>query len=159
MNQVFASIKMELTTNDELQQLLELLLVFQHAAAGKDISSIASAAYDKVIASPPSTVCKKLVFNLNWCMHLTSKQWEVMCWGIWNDFDFPDSNVMAATIPSWHLGKFITDCNKEILNCIIHRNPNLCYAIVETLGLAHNNIVNLCVMNATLLDKVATWWW
>jgi hypothetical protein len=82
MNQVFASIKVELTSNDGLQQLPEMLLVFQHAAVGKDISSIASSAYDKVIASPLSAVCKKLAFDLIRCMHLPSKQWEVMCWEI-----------------------------------------------------------------------------
>jgi hypothetical protein len=43
MDQVFASIKVELASNDGLRLLPELLLVFQHAAAGKDISSIASA--------------------------------------------------------------------------------------------------------------------
>jgi hypothetical protein len=112
----------------------------------------------KVIASPPSAVCKKLAFDLIWCTRLTGEQWEVVCRGIWNDFVFRDSDVTATGIPSWRLGKFITDCSKEILNCIMHKNLNLRYAIVETLGLAHDNVVNLCVMSAALLDRVATWW-
>jgi hypothetical protein len=40
----------------------------------------------------------------------------------------------------------------------MYKNLNLRYAIVETLGLAHDNVINLCVMSAALLDRVATWW-
>ncbi|KAG0586281.1 hypothetical protein KC19_2G078600 [Ceratodon purpureus] len=166
MDQVFASIKAELASNDGVRQSQALLLVLQHAAAGKDISSIASAACDEIIASPASALCKKLAFDLIRCTRLTGEQWEVVCRGIQNDFEFPDSDVTAAAvsilsaIPSWRLGKFITDCSKEISNCIVHDNPNLRYAIVETLGclLARDDVVNLCVTSAALLDRVATWW-
>jgi hypothetical protein len=97
---------------------------------------------------------------------LTSEQWEVVCRGIRNDFDFPDSDVTAAAvsflsaIPSWRLGKFIIDNSKEISNCIVNENPNLRYAIVETLGclLARDDVVNLCVTSAALLERVSTWW-
>ena len=52
------------------------------------------------------------------------------------------------------------DCSKEISNCIVSDNPNLRYAIVETLGclLARDDVVNLCVTSAALLDRVSTWW-
>jgi hypothetical protein len=158
MDQVFASIKVELASNDGLRQLLELLVVSQHVAARRDISSIASAACDNVIASPPSPVCKKLAFDLIRCTRLTGEKWEVVYWEIKNDFVFRDSDVTAAGIFSWRHGKFITDCSKEISNCIMHKNLNLRYAIVEILRLAHDNVVNLRVMSAALLDRVATWW-
>lgn len=163
---MFAAIRTELATNDNLRQAQALLLVLQHAAAGKDISSISSAVCDEIIASPASAVCKKLAFDLIRCTRLTGDQWEVVCNGIRNDFDFTDSDVTAAAvsflsaIPSWRLGKFIIDSSKEISNCIVHDNPNLRYAIVETLGclLARDDVVNLCVTSAALLDTVSGWW-
>jgi hypothetical protein len=166
MDQVFTLIRTELASNDGLRQAQALLLALQHAAAGKDISSISSAACEEIIASPASAVCKKLAFDLIRCTRLTSEQWEVVCRGIRNDFDFPDSDVTAAAvsflsaIPSWRLGKFIIDNSKEISNCIVNENPNLRYAIVETLGclLARDDVVNLCVTSAALLERVSTWW-
>ena len=103
-------------------------------------------------------MCKKLAFDLIRCTRLTGEEWEVVCRGIRNDFVFRDSDVTATGIPSRRHGKFITDCSKEIPNCIMHKNLNLRYAIVETLGLAHDNVVNLRVMSAAFLDRVATWW-
>lgn len=166
MDLVFAQIRTELATNDNLRQAQALLVVLQHAAGGKDISSIASAVCDEIIASPASAVCKKLAFDLIRCTRLTGDQWEVVCRGIQNDFDFPDSDVTAAAvsflsaIPSWRLSKFVIDSSKEISNCIVHDNPNLRYAIIETLGclLARDDVVNLCVTSAALLDRVSGWW-
>lgn len=166
MDHVFASIKTELASNDGLRQSQALLLVLQHAAAGKDISAIADAACDEIIASPASALCKKLAFDLIRCTRLTGDQWEVVCRGIRNDFDFPDSDVTAAAvsflaaIPSWRLGKFITDNTKEISNCFMHENPNLRYAIVETLGslLARDDVLNLCVTSGAFLDAISMWW-
>jgi hypothetical protein len=166
MDQVFAVIRTELASSDGLRQAQALLLALQHAAAGKDISSISRAACEEIIASPASAVCKKLAFDLIRCTRLTGQQWEIVCRGIRNDFDFPDPDVTAAAVsflsalPAWRLGKFIIESSKEISNCIVHENPNLRYAIVETLGclLARDDLVNLCVSSATLLDKVSRWW-
>ncbi|XP_024368196.1 protein TPLATE isoform X2 [Physcomitrium patens] len=166
MDHVFASIRAELASNDGIRQAQALLLALQHAAGGKDISSIASAACEQIIASPASAVCKKLAFDLIRCTRLTADQWEVVCRGIQNDFNFPDSDVTAAAvsflsaIPSWWFGKFITDISKEISNCLVHDNPNLRYAIVETLGclLARDDVVNLCVTTPALLERVGGWW-
>lgn len=166
MDHVFAGIRTELASNDGVRQANALLLALQQAASGKDISSIASSACDEVIASPASAVCKKLAFDLVRCTRLTAEQWEVVCRGILNDFDFPDSDVTAAAvsfisaIPSWRLGNFIIDCSDKISNCILSDNPNLRYAIIETLGclLARDDLVNLCVSSAPLLEKVSLWW-
>jgi hypothetical protein len=166
MDHVFAGIRTELASNDGVRQANALLLSLQHAAAGKDISSIASAACDEIIASPASAVCKKLAFDLIRCTRLTADQWEVVCRGIRNDFDFPDSDVTAAAvsfisaIPSWRLGNFIIDCSKQVSDSIASDNPNLRYAIIETLGclLARDDVVNLCVSSAPLLERVSTWW-
>lgn len=166
MDHVFAGIRIELASNDGVRQANALLLSLQHAAAGKDISSVANAACDEIIASPASAVCKKLAFDLIRCTRLTADQWEVVCRGIRNDFDFPDSDVTAAAvsfisaIPSWRLGSFIIDCSKQVADCISSDNPNLRYAIIETLGclLARDDVVNLCVSSAPLLERVSAWW-
>lgn len=166
MDHVFAGIRVELASNDGVRQANALLLALQHAASGKDISSIVSAACDEIIASPASAVCKKLAFDVIRCTRLTADQWEVVCRGIKNDFEFPDTDVTAAAvsfmsaIPSWHLGTFIIDCSKQVSDCIASDNPNLRYAIIETLGclLARDDVVNLCVSSAPLLERVSTWW-
>jgi hypothetical protein len=61
---VFAGIRTELSSNDGVWQANALLLSLKHAAVGKGISSIASAACDEIIASPARVVCKKLAFEL-----------------------------------------------------------------------------------------------
>eukprot|EP00249_Psilotum_nudum_P022975 c28708_g1_i1 orf=979-4446(+) len=166
MDSVFAQIRIDLASNDALRQAQALLTALQHAAAGKDISCISRAACDEIIASPAGAVCKKLAFDLIRSTRLTADQWETVCRGIKNDFDFPDPDVTAAgvsflaAIPSWRLGKLITECSKEISDCIVAENDNLRYAIIETLGsiLARDDMVTLCEASGALLDKVGVWW-
>ncbi|KAG6555879.1 hypothetical protein Mapa_002521 [Marchantia paleacea] len=166
MDQVFAQIRSDLSSNDGLRQAQALLAALQYSAAGKDISSLSRIACEEIIASPASAVCKKLAFDLIRSTRLTADQWEIVCRGVKNDFDFQDSDVTAAAvsivaaIPSWRLGKLIIDCSKEISNCLVDNNPNLRYNIVETLGclLARDDVVTLCESNVTLLERVSTWW-
>ncbi|KAI5073208.1 hypothetical protein GOP47_0011221 [Adiantum capillus-veneris] len=166
MDGLLAQIRAELASNDAIRQAQALLQALQLAAAGKDMSSVCRAACDEIIASPANAVCKKLAFDLIRATRLTWQQWETVCRGIKNDFDFPDPDVTAAgvsflaAIPSWRLGKLITDCSKEISNCITSENNHLRYAITETLGsiLARDDVVNLCEASAPLSDRVATWW-
>eukprot|EP01018_Ginkgo_biloba_P002390 Gb_27119 [translate_table: standard] len=166
MDILFAQIQADLRSNDGLRQAGGLLQALQQSAAGKDISAISKCACDEIIASPASAVCKKLAFDLIRCTRLTADQWETVCRGIKNDFDFPDPDVTAAgvsflaAIPSYRLGKLITDCSKEISNCLVSENDNLRYAITETLGciLARDDLVTLCENNVNLLDKVSLWW-
>ncbi|KAL3683893.1 hypothetical protein R1sor_001915 [Riccia sorocarpa] len=166
MDQVFAQIRSDLSSNDGLRQAQALLAALQYSAAGKDVSSLSRIACEEIIASPASAVCKKLAFDLIRSTRLTADQWEIVCRGVKNDFDFQDSDVTAAAvsivaaIPSWRLGKLISDCSKEISNCLVDNNPNLRYNIVETLGclLARDDVVTLCESNVTLLERVSTWW-
>ncbi|KAH7433717.1 hypothetical protein KP509_07G082700 [Ceratopteris richardii] len=161
-----AQIRAELASNDAMRQTQALLQALQLAAAGKDMSSLCKAACDEIISSPANAVSKKLAFDLIRATRLTSQQWETVCRGIKNDFDFPDPDVTAAgvsflaAIPSWRLGQLITDCSNEISNCIKSENNHLRYAITETLGciLARDDVVNLCESSAPLSDRVATWW-
>lgn len=166
MDAIFAQIQSDLRSNDGLRQAGALLQALQHSAAGRDISSISKCACDEIIASPASAVCKKLAFDLIRCTRLNADQWETVCKGIKNDFDFPDPDVTAAgvsflsAIPSYRLGKLITDCSKEITNCLVSESDKLRYAITETLGsiLARDDLVTLCENNVNLLDKVSSWW-
>ncbi|KAH7441479.1 hypothetical protein KP509_03G039800 [Ceratopteris richardii] len=166
MDALLAQIRTELSSNDAIRQSQALLQALQWAAAGKDMSSLCKTACEEIIASPANAVCKKLAFDLVRATRLTSQQWETVCRGIKNDFDFPDPDVTAAgvsflaAIPSWRLGKLINDCSREISNCIASENNHLRYAITETLGciLARDDVVNLCEASAPLSDKVASWW-
>lgn len=90
-----------------------------------------------------------------------------MCSGIRNDFDFLDFDVIVVVvfflfvIFLWCFGKFIIESSKEILNCIVYDNLNLCYVIVEMFGCLFvcDDVVNFCVMSFVLLDIVLGWWW
>ncbi|CAM6095749.1 unnamed protein product [Calypogeia fissa] len=166
MDQVFAQIRADLSSNDGLRQAQALLAALQFSAAGKDISSLSRTACEEIIASPASAVCKKLAFDLIRSTRLTADQWEIVCRGVKNDFDFPDPDVTAAAvsilaaIPSWRLGKMVIDCSKDISNAISSDHPNLRYNVVETLGclLARDDVVTLCESNSTLLERVSVWW-
>lgn len=166
MDAVFAQIQADLRSNDGLRQAGALLQALQHSAAGRDISAVSKCACDEIIASPASAVCKKLAFDLIRCTRLTNDQWETVCRGIKNDFDFPDPDVTAAgvsflsAIPSHRLGRLITDCSKEISSCLVSESDNLRYAITETLGciLARDDLVFFCENNVNLLDRVSLWW-
>ncbi|KAJ7300288.1 hypothetical protein O6H91_20G047800 [Diphasiastrum complanatum] len=166
MDQIFAQIRLDLSSNDAIRQAQALLAALQHAAGGRDISSVSRAACEEIIGSPSSAVCKKLAFDLIRSTRLTADQWETVCRGIKNDFDFPDPDVTAAAVsflaavPNWRVGNLIMDLSKEITNCISSDNENLRSAIVETLGclLARDDFVALCETSGQLLDKASAWW-
>ncbi|EFJ13335.1 hypothetical protein SELMODRAFT_122869 [Selaginella moellendorffii] len=166
MDHQFSLIRTDLSSNDGMRQAQALLQALQLAASGTDISSLSRAACEEIIASPASAVCKKLAFDLVRTTRLTADQWETVCSGIKSDFDFPDPDVTAAAvsflaaIPTWRLGKFITDSSKEISNCIGSDSENLRHASIETLGclLARDDIVTLCESSGPVLDRVSTWW-
>ncbi|CAM8894259.1 unnamed protein product [Rhodiola kirilowii] len=166
MDIIFAQIQADLRSNDALRQSGALLQALQHSAAGRDISVIAKSAVEEIVAAPASAVCKKLAFDLIRSTRLTAQLWDTVCSGIRTDLDFPDPDVTAAAvsilaaIPSYRLGKLITDCNKEISNCFDSTSDNLRLSITETLGciLARDDLVTLCENNMNLLDKVSNWW-
>ncbi|XP_073132518.1 protein TPLATE [Henckelia pumila] len=166
MDILFAQIQADLRSNDALRQSGALLQALQQSAAGRDISVIAKSAVEEIVASPASAVSKKLAFDLIRSTRLTPDLWEIVCTGIRNDLDFPDPDVTAAAvsilaaIPSYRLGKLITDCNKEISACFDSPSDNLRFSITETLGciLARDDLVTLCENNVSLLDRVSNWW-
>ncbi|XP_059645305.1 protein TPLATE [Cornus florida] len=166
MDILFAQIQADLRSNDALRQSSALLQALQQSAAGRDISVIAKTAVEEIVASPASAISKKLAFDLIRSTRLTADLWETVCTGIRTDFDFPDPEVTAAAvsilaaIPSYRLGKLITDCNKEISNCFESFSVNLRFSITETLGciLARDDLVTLCENNINLLDRVSNWW-
>ncbi|PWA67806.1 protein tplate [Artemisia annua] len=63
---------------------------------------------------------------------------EISCGkSITNDLTFPDPDVTAAVsilaaIPSYKLGKLISDCSKEISFCFESTSENLRFSITET---------------------------
>ncbi|XP_073291890.1 protein TPLATE [Primulina huaijiensis] len=166
MDILFAQIQADIRSNDALRQSGALLQALQQSAAGRDISVIAKSAVEEIVASPASAVSKKLAFDLIRSTRLTPDLWEIVCTGIRNDLDFPDPDVTAAAvsilsaIPSYRLGKLITDCNKEISSCFDSPSDNLRFSITETLGciLARDDLVTLCENNVNLLDRVSNWW-
>ncbi|KAL6521813.1 hypothetical protein OROGR_018382 [Orobanche gracilis] len=166
MDILFAQIQADLRSNDALRQSGALLQALQQSAAGRDISIVAKSAVEEIVASPASAVSKKLAFDLIRSTRLTADLWETVCSGIRNDLDFPDPDVTAAAIsilaaiPSYRLGKLITDCNKEISACFDSVSDNLRFSITETLGciLARDDLVTLCENNINLLDRVSNWW-
>ncbi|KAG9158963.1 hypothetical protein Leryth_013336 [Lithospermum erythrorhizon] len=166
MDILFAQIQADLRSNDALRQSGALLQALQQSAAGRDISVIAKSAVEEIVASPASAVSKKLAFDVIRSTRLTSDLWEIVCIGISKDLIFPDPDVTAAAvsilaaIPSYRLGKLITDCSKEISACFDSHSDNLRFAITETLGcvLARDDLVTLCENNMNLLDKVSNWW-
>ncbi|TMW99931.1 hypothetical protein EJD97_001658 [Solanum chilense] len=166
MDILFAQIQADLRSNDALRQSGALLQALQQSAAGRDISVIAKSAVEEIVASPASAISKKLAFDLIRSTRLTADLWETVCIGIRNDLDFPDPDVTAAAvsilaaIPSYRLGKLISDCNKQISSCFDSPSDNLRFAITETLGciLARDDLVTLCENNMNLLDRVSNWW-
>ncbi|GMH23893.1 hypothetical protein Nepgr_025736 [Nepenthes gracilis] len=166
MDILFAQIQADLRSNDALRQSGALLQALQQSAAGRDISVIAKTAVEEIVSAPASAVCKKLAFDLIRSSRLTSDLWDTVCTGIKIDLDFPDPDVTAAAvsilaaIPSYRLGKLITDCNKEITSCFDSPSDNLRFSITETLGciLARDDLVTLCENNVNLLDRVSSWW-
>ncbi|XP_075498794.1 protein TPLATE-like [Primulina tabacum] len=166
MDILFAQIQADIRSNDALRQSGALLQALQQSAAGRDISVIAKSAVEEIVASPASAVSKKLAFDLIRSTRLTPDLWEIVCTGIRIDLDFPDPDVTAAAvsilsaIPSYRLGKLITDCNKEISSCFDSPSDNLRFSITETLGciLARDDLVTLCENNVNLLDRVCNWW-
>lgn len=166
MDILFAQIQADLRSNDALRQTNALLQALQQCAAGRDVSLLAKSAVEEIVASPASAVCKKLAFGLIRATRLTADLWEIVCTGIRTDLDFPDPDVTAAavsilaSIPSYRLGKLISDCNKEISNCFDSPSDNLRLSITETLGciLARDDLVTLCENNVNLLDRVSNWW-
>ncbi|XP_009608653.1 protein TPLATE [Nicotiana tomentosiformis] len=166
MDILFAQIQADLRSNDALRQSGALLQALQQSAAGRDISVLAKSAVEEIVASPASAISKKLAFDLIRSTRLTADLWEIVCTGIRNDLDFPDPDVTAAAvsilaaIPSYRLGKLISDCNKQISSCFDSTSDNLRFAITETLGciLARDDLVTLCENNMNLLDRVSNWW-
>ncbi|XP_060169877.1 protein TPLATE [Lycium barbarum] len=166
MDILFAQIQADLRSNDALRQSGALLQALQQSAAGRDISVLAKSAVEEIVASPASAISKKLAFDLIRSTRLTVDLWETVCTGIRNDLDFPDPDVTAAAvsilaaIPSYRLGKLITDCSKQIDSCFDSHSDNLRFAITETLGcvLARDDLVTLCENNMNLLDRVSNWW-
>ncbi|KAK4709197.1 hypothetical protein R3W88_030122 [Solanum pinnatisectum] len=166
MDILFAQIQADLRSNDALRQSGALLQALQQSAAGRDISVLAKSAVEEIVASPASAISKKLAFDLIRSTRLTADLWETVCTGIRNDLDFPDPDVTAAAvsilaaIPSYRLGKLISDCNKQISSCFDSPSDNLRFAITETLGciLARDDLVTLCENNMNLLDRVSNWW-
>ncbi|XP_049379287.1 protein TPLATE [Solanum stenotomum] len=166
MDILFAQIQADLRSNDALRQSGALLQALQQSAAGRDISVLAKSAVEEIVASPASAISKKLAFDLIRSTRLTADLWETVCTGIRNDLDFPDPDVTAAAvsilaaIPSYRLGKLISDCNKQISSCFDSSSDNLRFAITETLGciLARDDLVTLCENNMNLLDRVSNWW-
>lgn len=166
MDILFAQIQADLRSNDALRQSTALLLALQQSAAGHDISTIAKAAVEEIVAAPASAVCKKLAFDLIRSTRLTADLWDSVSTGIRSDFHFPDPDVTAAAlsilaaIPSYALAKLISDCNAEISSCFDSPSDNLRFSITETLGciLARDDLVTLCEHNVNILDKVSTWW-
>ncbi|KAH0777045.1 hypothetical protein KY290_008456 [Solanum tuberosum] len=166
MDILFAQIQADLRSNDALRQSGALLQALQQSAAGRDISVLAKSAVEEIVASPASAISKKLAFDLIRSTRLTADLWEIVCTGIRNDLDFPDPDVTAAAvsilaaIPSYRLGKLISDCNKQISSCFDSSSDNLRFAITETLGciLARDDLVTLCENNMNLLDRVSNWW-
>ncbi|KAL3354498.1 hypothetical protein AABB24_018911 [Solanum stoloniferum] len=166
MDILFAQIQADLRSNDALRQSGALLQALQQSAAGRDISVLAKSAVEEIVASPASAISKKLAFDLIRSTRLTADLWETVCTGIRNDLDFPDPDVTAAAvsilaaIPSYRLGKLISDCNKQISSCFDSSSDNLRFASTETLGciLARDDLVTLCENNMNLLDRVSNWW-
>nr|GMD16097.1 protein TPLATE [Ipomoea batatas] len=166
MDILFAQIQADLRSNDALRQSGALLQALQQSAAGRDISIIAKSAVEEIVAAPASAISKKLAFDLIRSTRLTADLWEIVCTGIRNDLEFPDPDVTAAAvsilaaIPSFRLGKLISDCNKQISSCFDSPSDNLRFAITETLGciLARDDLVTLCENNMNLLDRVSNWW-
>ncbi|KAI3474979.1 hypothetical protein Pfo_030290 [Paulownia fortunei] len=166
MDILFAQIQADLRSNDALRQSGALLQALQQSAAGRDISVIAKSAVEEIVASPASAVSKKLAFDLIRSTRLTPDLWETVCAGIRSDLDFPDPDVTAAAvsilaaIPSYRLGKLISDCHKEISACFDSASDNLRFSITETLGciLARDDLVTLCENYINLLDRVSSWW-
>lgn len=166
MDILFAEIQADIRSNDALRQSGALLQALQQSAAGRDISVIAKSAVEEIVAAPASAVCKKLAFDLIRSTRLTPDLWETVCTGVRSDFHFPDPDVTAAAvsilaaIPSYRLGKLITDCNKEISDCFDSPSDNLRFSITETLGcvLARDDLVTLCENNVNLVDRVSSWW-
>ncbi|KAL3324889.1 hypothetical protein AABB24_038811 [Solanum stoloniferum] len=166
MDILFAQIQADLRSNDALHQSGALLQALQQSAAGRDISVLAKSAVEEIVASPASAISKKLAFDLIRSTRLTADLWETVCTGIRNDLEFPDPDVTAAAvsilaaIPSYRLGKIISDCNKQISSCFDSPSDNLRFAITETLGciLARDDLVTLCENNMNLLDRVSNWW-
>lgn len=166
MDQIYLQIRSDLASNDGMRQAQALIFALQHAAAGRDISSLSKAACDDIIASPASALCKKLAFDLIRNTRLNADQWETVCRAIRNDLVFPDPDVTAAavsclaSVPSWRLGKLLIDCSKEISSCIVSDNANLRYAVVESLGcvLPRDDAVALCAASAAMQEIVVSWW-
>ncbi|PWA57554.1 Armadillo-like helical [Artemisia annua] len=166
MDILFAQIQADLRSNDALRQSGALLQALQQSAAGRDISLLAKSAVEEIIASPSSAVSKKLAFDLIRTTRLTSDLWDTVCTGITTDLTFPDPDVTAAAvsilaaIPSFKLGKLISDCSKEISFCFESTSENLRFSVTETLGcvLARDDLVTLCENNVALLEKVGGWW-
>nr|GEY30239.1 protein TPLATE [Tanacetum cinerariifolium] len=166
MDILFAQIQADLRSNDALRQSGALLQALQQSAAGRDISTLAKSAVEEIIASPSSAVSKKLAFDLIRTTRLTSDLWDTVCTGITNDLTFPDPDVTAAAIsilaaiPSFKLGKLISDCSNQISACFDSTSENLRFSVTETLGcvLARDDLVTLCENNVALLEKVGMWW-
>ncbi|KAK4285091.1 hypothetical protein QN277_001834 [Acacia crassicarpa] len=131
MEILFAEIQADICSNDALRQSGALLQALKQSAAGNDISVISKSAVEEIVATPASAVCKKLAFDLIRFTRLIPDLWETVCTGVRSDFHFPDPDVTAAAvsilaaIPSYRLGKLITDCNKEISDCFDSPSDNL----------------------------------
>lgn len=166
MDILFAQIQADLRSNDALRQSGALLQALQQSAAGRDISIIAKAAVEEIVAAPASAICKKLSFDLIRSTRLTADLWDSVCTGVRSDLHFPDPDVTAAAVsilaamPSYSLSKLIMDSNAEISGCFDSSSDNLRFSITETLGciLARDDMVTLCENNVNLLDKVSNWW-
>nr|GEW62563.1 protein TPLATE [Tanacetum cinerariifolium] len=63
---------------------------------------------------------------------------------------------ILAAIPSFNLGKLISDCSNHISACFNSTSENLRFLVTKTLGcvLARDDLVTLCENSVALLEKV-----
>lgn len=166
MDVVLAQLRGDIASGDASKQMQALATALQYSASGMDISSLSKKVCDEIVRAPAGPVTKKLAYDVIRSTRLTAEQWESVCRGVANDLEYHDRDVTATAaafltaIPSWRIGKFILDHNKEISACIIDPNPNLRQAVLEALGclLARDDVILLCSTSGNLLDRVTAWY-
>jgi hypothetical protein len=166
MDLVLSQLRGDIASGDAGKQMQALVIALQYSASGIDISALARKVCEEIVLAPAGPITKKLAYDVIRTTRLTAEQWESVCRGVANDLEYHDRDVTAmaaaflTSVPSWKIGKFILDHNKEISACIVDPNPNLRQAVIEALGclLARDDIVLLCSTNGNLLDRVSAWY-
>lgn len=166
MDILIAQIQTDLRSSDALRQSGALLQALQQSAAGRDVSAVAKATCEEIIASPSSAVCKKLAFDLLRSLRLTPDLWDTALSGVRSDLSFPDPDVAAAAlsvlsaVPSHRLPRLLSDAHKDVSAALDSPADSLRLAAVDSLAsvLARDDLVLLCHANPSLLDRVSAWW-